>query len=104
MHLYVLSDGTRELPVNGSVSIGGLYYVFDSTGKMQTGFIKYRGNYYYLLDEGPLLGTIYLGYKELGGINLLFDPILGGQLVHEEMLEQVKGIEAKVISEAPGLS
>ncbi|MBR4314807.1 MAG: hypothetical protein IKP66_07860, partial [Lachnospiraceae bacterium] len=101
---YILSDGDREIPVNGSVSLGGLYYVFDREGVMQTGFIKYRGNYYYLQEEGPMMGTVYLGYKELGGAKLLFDPILGGRLVNEEVLSQVQGIEPKVISEVPGLS
>ena len=100
---YVLRNGVRELPVNGSVEIGGLYYVFDKEGIMQTGFIKYRGQYYYMVDEGPQSGVIYIGYKNVGGVELLFDPILGGRLVHEEMLKEVKGVEAKVISEGPGL-
>jgi hypothetical protein len=55
------------------------------------------------MDEGPQIGIIYLGHKIIGGVDLLFDPILGGQLVHEEMLKEVEGVDAKVISEKPGL-
>lgn len=88
---YVLSDGTRKLPINGSVKIGNSYYVFNTRGEMQVGLVKYRGSYYYLSDSVTDLGALYVGHKNVAGVDLYFDGANGGKLANEKTLEQLNG-------------
>ena len=49
------------------------YYMFDENGYMRTGLVNYRGDVYYLQENGALKGSVFVGILTIGGKHYTFD-------------------------------
>lgn len=73
---YYITDenGVKTYLKNGAYKLhDDRYYMFDDTGRMKTGLIKYNGNTYYFEEFGANQGALYTGKITIRGIPYEFN-------------------------------
>lgn len=74
--LHIDMYGTVDFLKSGCYKIYSLgetyYYMFDETGAMLTGLIRYNGGTYYFQETGLNRGSLYVGRIDLNGITYEF--------------------------------
>lgn len=74
---YVYEDGST--PQNAWLKIAGKYYFFNKTGYVRTGWVKYRGNTYYLSGQSKNRGQLLTGLRRIGGKTYYLSPDTGSR-------------------------
>ncbi len=57
-----------------------------------------------MAESGNIRGAVYLGYKEIGGVNLYFDTLTGGRLTDEKLVEQMVGVTIREYNKVPPIN
>lgn len=66
---YVSNDWVYETNDHGKT----LWYALDNNGNMLTGFINYKGKYYYLSEAEETKGQMQTGLMNINGVTYAFD-------------------------------
>lgn len=74
-YYYIANEqGTKTYLKNGAYKLhDNKFYMFDDTGRMKTGLIKYNSNTYYFKEYGADRGSLYTGKIHINGIPYEFD-------------------------------